>query len=308
MWPKDLLRIADLTRQDILDLFDLVKRMKQNRQEFAHACEGKVLGMLFRKPSTRTRVSFETAIYQLGGYGMLFRPDELQLGRGETIADTARVLSRYIDAMMIRTFAHDEVVEFAKHATIPTINGLTDLLHPCQGLTDYFTMWEHLGKLDGLKVTYVGDGNNVAHSLILGAAKLGVHLTIATPRGNEPLAEILTLAMADKDRNGSVIEVLNDPIQAVSGAQVVYTDVWASMGQEDQAAARNALFKPYQVNMSLLSHASRDWRFMHCLPAHRGHEVVDEVCDHPQSIIFDQAENRLHVQKGILYNLIKRNG
>jgi len=306
MWPKDLLRIADLTRQDILSLFDLVKRMKQNKQEFARACEGKVLGMLFRKPSTRTRVSFETAIYQLGGYGMLFRQDELQLGRGETIADTARVLSRYIDAMMIRTFAHDDVVEFARHATIPTINGLTDLLHPCQGLTDYFTMWEHLGSLDGLKVTYVGDGNNVAHSLILGAAKLGIHLNIATPRGNEPDAEILKLAMADKDRNGSVIEVLNDPIQAVAGAQVVYTDVWASMGQEDQAAARDALFKPYQINISLLSHADKNWRFMHCLPAHRGHEVVDEVCDHPQSIIFDQAENRLHVQKGILYNLIRR--
>jgi ornithine carbamoyltransferase len=306
MWPKDLLSIRDLSTEDVWELFKLVKEMKARPEDYRRALEGKVLGMLFRKPSTRTRVSFEVGIYQLGGTGMILRPDELQLGRSETISDTAKVLSRYIDCMMIRTFAHVEVEEFARHASIPTINGLTDLLHPCQGLTDYFSMWEKGRELKGLKVTYLGDGNNVAHSLIFGAAKVGAHLTIATPRGYEPDAAIVAAGVDISRQTGARIEVVNDPVQAVTGADVVYTDVWASMGQEDQAAARNNLFKPYQVTLGLLSHASPDWLFMHCLPAHRGHEVVDEVCDHPQSIIFDQAENRLHVQKGIMYNLVKR--
>jgi len=265
-----------------------------------------VLGMLFRKPSTRTRISFEAGIYQLGGTGMLFRPDELQLGRGETVADTARVMSRYIDAMMIRTFSHDEVVEFAEHATIPTINGLTDLLHPCQGLTDYFSMFEKGLELPGLKVTYLGDGNNVAHSLINGAAKLGVHLTIGCPPGYEPDVPFVEAAMAASPDTGCTIEVVNDPVAAVAGAQIVYTDVWASMGQEDQEEEKNALFRPFQVSRKLLAGADPNCYFMHCLPAHRGLEVTDDVADHERSIIFDQAENRLHVQKGILYNLIRR--
>lgn len=304
MWKKDFIAISELETSDILGLFELVKNMKEDPAKYRNCCDGKVLGMLFRKPSTRTRVSFEVGIYQLGGSGLLMRPDELQLGRGETVADTARVLSRYVDAMMIRTFDHNEVVEFAKHATMPTINGLTDYLHPCQGLTDFFTMWENVGDLKGLKVTYLGDGNNVAHSLIFGAAKLGVHLTIACPRGYEPDAGVLEQAMGECRVNGANIDVVTDPIKGVKGARVVYTDVWASMGQESEAQLRRRTFQPFQVNAQLLSHADPNWLFMHCLPAHRGDEVSDEAADHAQSVIFDQAENRLHVQKGIMYNLL----
>lgn len=306
MWPKDLLAISDLTIEQVEELFALVADMKRNKAKYEQSCRGRVLGMLFRKPSTRTRVSFEMAIHQLGGKGMLFRPDELQLGRGESVADTARVLSRYIDAMMIRTFAHSEVEEFAKYASIPTINGLTDYLHPAQGLTDYFTMWEKVGNLKGLKVTYLGDGNNVAHSLILGAAKTGAHLTLATPRGFEPDKKVMALAKADARKTGAEFHVVDDPVAGVKGARVVYTDVWASMGQEGEADEREKIFKPYQINLKLLKYAAPNWIFMHCLPAHRGHEVTDDVCDHPQSVIFDEAENRLHVQKGILYKLLNR--
>lgn len=306
MWPKDFLTIQDLTSKDIVDLFGLVKQMKDKPDQFRTCLDGRVLGMLFRKPSTRTRVSFEVGIYQLGGTGMLFRPGELQLGRGETIQDTARVLSRYIDAMMIRTFAHSEVEEFAKYATIPTINGLTDLLHPCQGLTDYYTMWENGRQLSGLKVTYLGDGNNVAHSLIFGAAKLGVHLTVCTPLGYEPDPRIMEAAEADAAASGANISVSSAPASAVAGADIIYTDVWTSMGQEQEAGLREKLFQPFQVNSSLFSRAARNCLFMHCLPAHRGEEVTDEVADHERSVIFDQAENRLHVQKGIMYNLLHK--
>ena len=305
MWPKDFLDISDVSTQDIFALFDLVAEMKKKPAEYRDSCDGKVLGMLFRKPSTRTRVSFEVGIYQLGGAGLLLRPDELQLGHGETIADTARVLSRYMEAIMIRTFEHREVVELAEHATIPVINGLTDYLHPCQGLTDYFTMWEHAGDLKGLKVTYLGDGNNVAHSLITGAAKLGVDLTIGCPRGFEPDQGVVDRARTEAKATGARLNILNDPEDAVEDARVVYTDVWTSMGQEREAAKRKKLFKPFRVNLELLSYAHPDWIFMHCLPAHRGDEVVDAVADHPQSVIFDQAENRMHVQKGILYNLLR---
>jgi len=305
MWPKDFLDISDVSTADILTLFDLVAKMKEKPEEYRKACDGKVLGMLFRKPSTRTRVSFEVGIYQLGGVGLLLRPDELQLGRGETIADTARVLSRYMEAIMIRTFEHREVVEFAEHATMPVINGLTDYLHPCQGLTDYFTMWEHAGDLRGLKVTYLGDGNNVAHSLITGAAKLGGDLTIGCPRGYEPDRGVVDRARNEAKTTGARLNILNDPEDAVEDARVVYTDVWASMGQEREAAKRKKLFEPFRVDLELLSFAHPDWVFMHCLPAHRGDEVVNEVADHPQSVIFDQAENRMHVQKGILYNLLQ---
>jgi ornithine carbamoyltransferase len=306
MWPKDVIAINDLTRTQIVELFMLTQQMKSDPKEFALAAQGKVLGMLFRKPSTRTRVSFEVGIYQLGGSGMLFRPDDMQLGRGETIADTAKVLSRYIDAMMIRTFEHQEVVDFAANATIPTINGLTDLSHPCQGLTDYYSVWERGIDLKGLNFTYLGDGNNVAHSLIQGAARLGVNLTIGCPAGYEPDASFLAEGKAGAAATGGSITIDNDPVSAVTGARVVYTDVWASMGQEDQAKARHELFEPFQVTLKLLSYASPDWLFMHCLPAHRGEEVTSAVCDHEQSIIFDQAENRMHVQKGILYNLLVR--
>ncbi len=306
MWPKDVIAINDLTRTQIVELFVLTQQMKAEPKEFAKAAEGKVLGMLFRKPSTRTRVSFHVGIYQLGGIGMLFRPDDMQLGRGETIADTAKVLSRYIDAMMIRTFDHQEVVEFAANADIPTINGLTDFSHPCQGLTDYYSVWERGIDLKGLRFTYLGDGNNVAHSLIQGAARLGVHLTIGCPTGHEPDGKILAEGKTGAEITGGSITVDNDPVSAVTGARVVYTDVWTSMGQKDKKEAGLQLFEPFQVTQKLLANAAPDWLFMHCLPAHRGEEVTDAVCDHEQSIIFDQAENRLHVQKGILYNLLVR--
>lgn len=306
MWPKDFLDIIDVSTEDILTLFDLVAEMKERPAEFRNSCDSKVLGMLFRKPSTRTRVSFEVGIYQLGGTGLLLRPDELQLGRGESIADTAKVLSRYMEAIMIRTFEHREIVEFAEHATMPVINGLTDYLHPCQGLTDYFTIWEHTGTLRGLKIAYLGDGNNVAHSLITGAAKLGVDLTIGCPRGFEPDQGVVDRARSEAKVTGARLNIINDPEDAVEDARVIYTDVWTSMGQEREAAKRKKLFEPFRVNLELLSFAHPDWLFMHCLPAHRGDEVVDEVADHPQSVIFDQAENRLHVQKGILYNLLQK--
>lgn len=306
MWPKDLLSIRDLTPAQVADLFVLVKDMKANPGKYGESCKGAILGMLFKKPSTRTRISFEAAIYQLGGHGMMFRPDELQLGKSESLADTARVMSRFIQAMMIRTFAHQEVEDFAKYSTIPTINGLTDFLHPCQGLTDYFTMLEKFGYLKGLKVTYVGDGNNVAHSLMFGAVKVGAHITIATPKGFEPKPEVTEACLVLGKETGAQVRLVNDAIEGVKGANVVYTDVWASMGQEAEAKERERIFSSFQVNMQLLSHANPNWVFMHCLPAHRGSEVTDDVCDHPQSVIFDQAENRLHTQKGILFNLLKK--
>jgi len=306
MWPKDLLAITDLTPAQVADLFTLVKDMKAHPEKYTESCKGKVLGMLFKKPSTRTRISFEVAIYQLGGTAIMFRPDELQLGKSESLADTARVMSRFIHAMMIRTFAHQEVEDFGKYATIPTINGLTDFLHPCQGLTDYFTMSEKFGDLKGLKVAYVGDGNNVAHSLMYGAAKVGAHITIVTPKGFEPKAEVVELAQRLAPQTGAKITLCNDPVEGVKGANVVYTDVWASMGQEAEAKERERIFAGFQINLELLKHAAPNWIFMHCLPAHRGSEVTDDVCDHPQSVIFDQAENRLHTQKGILYNLLRK--
>ncbi len=306
MWPKDLLAITDLTPAQVAELFTLVKDMKAHPEKYTESCKGKALGMLFKKPSTRTRISFEMAIYQLGGTSLMFRPDELQLGKSESMADTARVMSRFIHAMMIRTFAHKEVEDFAKYATIPTVNGLTDYLHPCQGLTDYFTMTEKFGDLKGLKVTYVGDGNNVAHSLMFGAVKVGAHITIATPKGFEPKPEVTELANRLAPLTGAKVTLVNDPVEGVKGANVVYTDVWASMGQEAEAKERERIFSGFQINMELMKHANPNWMFMHCLPAHRGSEVTDEVCDHPQSVIFDQAENRLHTQKGILYNLLKK--
>lgn len=306
MWPKDLVAITDLTPAQVAELFTLVKDMKAHPEKYTESCKGKALGMLFKKPSTRTRISFEMAIYQLGGTSLMFRPDELQLGKSESLSDTAKVMSRFIHAMMIRTFAHKEIEDFAKFATIPTINGLTDYLHPCQGLTDYFTMTEKFGDLKGLKVTYVGDGNNVAHSLMYGAVKTGAHITIVTPKGFEPKPEVTELAMRLAPETGAKVTLVNDPVEGVKGANVVYTDVWASMGQEAEAKERERIFAGFQINLELLKHAAPNWIFMHCLPAHRGSEVTDDVCDHPQSVIFDQAENRLHTQKGILYNLLKK--
>ena len=262
--------------------------------------EGKTLGMIFTKPSTRTRISFETGIYQLGGIGMYFRPNDLQLGKSESVSDTAKVLSRYLSGIMIRTFAHSDVVELAKYASIPVINGLTDLLHPCQVLTDLFTILEKRRVLRGLKFAYIGDGNNMAHSILNGCSKVGMDVFISSPSGYKPQESIVNDALANAKYMGSKVVITEDPIEAVRDADIVYTDVWASMGQEAEALERKKKFIRYQVNPELVSHAKSDYLFMHCLPAHRGDEVVNEVCDSPNSVIFDEAENRLHVQKAVM--------
>jgi ornithine carbamoyltransferase len=305
MWGKDLVSLSGLERKDVDELFALTMKVKEDPDAYRQALEGQTLGMIFHKPSTRTRVSFEAGIWQLGGVGMYFAKGELQIGRGETIADTARVLSRYLDGVMIRTYSHQDVEELAANATIPVINGLTDAAHPCQGLTDYFTMLEHCGSLRGLKVAYVGDGcTNVSHSLLQGAGILGVDLCIACPEGYDPDPAVLAETKAQIETTGGRITIVRDPVEGVRDRKVIYTDVWTSMGQEEEAARRRRELADYQVTLELCEHGADDWIFMHCLPAHRGEEVVDEVADHPQSVIFDQAENRLHVQKAAMIMLM----
>jgi len=302
MKGKSLISINDLSIEEIYQIFELSKTLKEKKLtgEPHRLLEGKTLGMIFAKPSTRTRVSFETGIYQLGGIGMYFGPNDLQLRKSESVADTAKVLSRYLDGIMIRTFDHQEVIELAKYGTIPVINGLTDLLHPCQILADLFTILEKRRRLQGLKLAYIGDGNNVAHSLLHGCSKVGINISIASPSGYKPNKEIVNNAKRNAKYNGSKIEILENPVDAVKNADIVYTDVWASMGQESESEKRKKIFARYQVNPKLVKHAKEDYLFMHCLPAHRGDEVVDEVADSPNSIIFDEAENRLHVQKAIM--------
>jgi ornithine carbamoyltransferase len=302
MKGKDLISIHDLTLEEVNQIFELSKTLKQKQLigEPHRVLEGKTLGMIFTKPSTRTRISFETGIYQLGGIGMYFGPNDLQLGKSESIADTAKVLSRYLNGIMIRTFAHQDVIDLAAGASIPVINGLTDLLHPCQVLADLFTILEKKGKLKGLKLAYIGDGNNMAHSLLNGCSKVGMHISIASPSGYKPNADIVNNAKINGKYMGSKVEILDDPVKAVKNADIVYTDVWASMGQESEAAERRKKFMKYQVNPKLVKNAKDEYLFMHCLPAHRGDEVVNEVADSPNSVIFDEAENRLHVQKAIM--------
>lgn len=302
MKGKDLISIADLTLEEVYEIFDVSKTLKEKLYtgEPHRLLEGKTLGMIFAKPSTRTRISFEAGIYQLGGYGMYFNQNDLQLGKSENVHDTAKVLSRYLNGIMIRTFSHQDVVDLAKHASIPVINGLTDLLHPCQVLADLFTILEKRRRLQGLKLAYIGDGNNMAHSLLNGCSKVGMDISIASPSGYNPLKEVVQHAEKNAKYMGSKVEILDDPIAAVKNADIVYTDVWASMGQEKEADERKKKFAPFQVNPGLVKNAKEDYLFMHCLPAHRGDEVVDEVADSPNSIIFDEAENRLHVQKAIM--------
>jgi len=302
MKGKDLISIADLTLEEVYQIFDLSKTLKEKYfiGEPHKLLEGKTLGMIFAKPSTRTRISFEAGIFQLGGYGMYFNQNDLQLGKSENIYDTAKVLSRYLNGIMIRTFSHQDVVDLAKYASIPVINGLTDLLHPCQVLTDLFTVLEKKRKLQGLKLAYIGDGNNMAHSLLNGCSKVGMDISIASPSGYKPIKEIVDRALQNAKYMGSKVEIVDDPIAAVRNADVVYTDVWASMGQEKEAEERKKKFSGFQVNPSLVKNAKEDYLFMHCLPAHRGDEVVDEVADSPNSVIFDEAENRMHVQKAIM--------
>jgi ornithine carbamoyltransferase len=262
--------------------------------------KGKTLAMIFEKPSTRTRVSFEVGMWQLGGYALYLSASDLQLGRGETIADTARTLSRYVNGIMARVFAHQTILDLVKYSGVPIINGLSDYTHPCQGLADLFTIYEKKGKLSGLRLAYVGDGNNVAHSLLYGCSKVGMDITLACPKGYEPDPEVVSKAKEEGKGSGCKVKVTHDPKEAVQNADIVYTDVWASMGQEKEHEKRIKVFKPYQVNIKLVKEAKEDYLFMHCLPAHRGEEVTDEVADSKNSVIFDQAENRLHAQKALM--------
>jgi ornithine carbamoyltransferase len=295
---RDFLAIPDYSREELLGLFDLAERMRSGAYA-EKPLAGKSLAMIFMKSSTRTRVSFEVGAWQLGGHALFLSPRDVQLGRGEPVADTARVLSRYVDGIMIRTFAHSEVEELAKFASVPVINGLTDLLHPCQILADLLTIRQHLGTIDGRKVAWVGDGNNMANSWINGAYRLGFDLTLACPEGYEPDKAILE--RAQKVAN---VRVVRDPAEAVEGADVVNTDVWASMGQEEEQAVREKAFKGYIVDDALMSRAQQDAIFLHCLPAHRGEEVAASVIDGPQSVVWDEAENRLHIQKAIMAHLM----
>jgi ornithine carbamoyltransferase len=302
---RDLLSLSDLSLQEIEYLLNLAAKMKIG--SVSPQCP-KVLGLLFQKASTRTRVSFSVAMYQLGGQVIDLNPDATQVSRGEPLEDTARVLDRYLDALAIRTFRQEDLETIAHHARIPVINALTDLEHPCQALADLLTVQESFGRLQGLTLAYVGDGNNMAHSLLLGCAAMGVNIRVAAPAGYQPLPEIVEKAIAiAQDRSAThpaEISVTNDPKLAAAGAQVLYTDVWASMGQESDASNRIPIFQPYQVNESLLTVADQQAIVLHCLPAHRGEEITDGVIEGPQSRVWEQAENRLHAQKALLASIL----
>ena len=300
---RDFLQIVDFSREEIFDTFKLCADLKAKTRARVehHLLKGRTLAMLFQKPSTRTRVSFEVGMYQLGGHALYLSPNEVGLGKRESVADVARVLSRFNDGIMARVFGHDLVEGLAEHASVPVINGLSDLTHPCQVMGDIFTVNEHKGRYENLKVAFIGDGNNVANSWINLAARLALDLRIGCPEGYDPNAALLERARA---AGKSEVRVIHDPVEAVRGADVIYTDVWASMGQEDEAAERRRVFMPFQVNAALLRYAAPDCLVEHCLPAHRGDEITDEVIDGPHSIVFDEAENRLHIQKAIMVKVM----
>ena len=303
---KDLLCIHDLSTEEVLLILDVAKKLKKMQKlgvphEF---CKGKTLAMMFSKASTRTRVSFETGFHQLGGHAIYLNDRDSQIGRGEPIRDTARVLSRMVDGIMIRTFSHDSVIELAEYASIPVINGLTDLLHPCQALTDLLTIEEQLGSLKGRKLVYVGDGNNMAHSLMYACAKVGMDMVCASPKGYQPDPMVLKQAQEDAAQTGCTISVEEDIAKAVKGADVLYTDVWTSMGQEAEREIRLKALHDYQINSELLKAANPGAIVLHCLPAHRGEEITEEVLEGPQSFVWDQVENRLHTQKAIMVLLM----
>lgn len=306
LYGQDFLTLADYSPEQINDLLDLafyIKAQKKKGIPF-EPLKGKVLGMIFEKSSTRTRVSFEAGTIQLGGQALFLSSKDMQLGRGETIADTARVLSGYLDGIMIRTYSHHDVEELAKYATIPVINGLTDLYHPCQVLADLQTMMEVKGDLKGKKLVYIGDGNNVAHSLMIGSAKMGIEIVVVAPDGYAPDKEVVEKAQQFAKTSGGKITLCTDPNEAVQGADFIYTDVWASMGQEEEQVKRRKDFADYQVNESLLAKAKEDVTFMHCLPAHRDEEVTEAVIEGGHSVVFQQAENRLHAQKALMTALM----
>jgi len=302
MRGKSLASLYDLTKEEIeqiLKTSELLKLQVYRGQEHP-LLKDKTLAMIFEKPSTRTRVSFEVGMWQLGGYALYLGAGDLQLGRGETIGDTAQVLSRYVNGIMARVFAHQTILDLVKYSRVPVINGLSDYSHPCQGLADLFTVYEKKGSLSGLKVVYVGDGNNVAHSLIYGCSKMGMTIVLGCPKGYEPDSQVVARGKEEAKRNGCEVIVTNDPKEAVKGADAIYTDVWASMGKEKEKEERVKIMKPYQVNRDLVRLAKEDYIFMHCLPAHRGEEVTNEVADSRNSVIFDQAENRMHTQKALM--------
>jgi len=303
MKKRDLLSLRDLSRAEISGIFTLARRLKQKQKRAVphRLLSGKTLALVFEKPSLRTRVSFETGMVQLGGHAVFLGPAEIHLGVRESAADCARSLSRWVDLIVVRTFSQDALEEVARCATVPVINGLTDLFHPCQVLADCFTLLEHKGKLEGLKIAFVGDGNNMVHTWMQAAEKFSFSFALACPRGYEPSAEITRVAK----QNGGRIVVTNDVAKAVQGADVIYTDVWTSMGQEGESEVRRKAFQGYQVNRDVVAMAKRDVLVMHCLPAHRGEEITDEVLEGPQSIVFDQAENRLHAQKAIMVWALK---
>ena len=302
MKGKSVASLSDLTREEIEEIFKTAELLKLQlyRGQDHPLLKGKTLAMIFEKASTRTRVSFEVGMWQLGGSALYLSASDLQLGRGETIADTAQVLSRYVSGIMARVFAHQTILDLVKYSSVPVINGLSDFSHPCQGLADLFTVYEKKGRLSGLKLAYVGDGNNVAHSLIYGCSKVGMDIILACPKGYEPDKEVVSKGKTEARKSGSAITLTQDPTEAVKGADVIYTDVWASMGKEKERDERIKALKPFQVNPDLVKGAKEDYIFMHCLPAHRGEEVVNEVADSENSVIFDQAENRLHTQKAVM--------
>ena len=303
----DLISIHDITKDVMEDIFTRTKQMKDGKPAAAAPLSGKTLALIFEKPSNRTRVSFEVAMFQLGGHSIYLDHSSVRLGARESVGDVGKVLSRYVDGIVIRTFAHSRVMEMAQGSTVPIINGLSDRLHPCQVLSDIYTIYEKKGE-GKVKVAFLGDGNNVVHSWLYGAAKIGWQLSVATPPGYEPLPEIVKEALEDGKKTHAGIEITNDPAKAVRDADVVYTDVWASMGNEDEKEKRKKAFMGYQVNKELLGKTGKDSLVMHCLPAHRGEEITDDVIDGPQSIVLDQAENRLHVQKAILLLLLISGG
>ncbi|MBC7765747.1 MAG: ornithine carbamoyltransferase [Hyphomonadaceae bacterium] len=304
---KHFISIHDITVDQFEKLMILTEKLKkEQKMGVPHpVLAGKSLGMIFTKSSTRTRVSFEVGMVQLGGYPMFLSSTDIQLGRGETIYDTAKVLSRYLDGIMIRTFSHQDVLDLAKFGSIPIINGLTDDEHPCQAMADLFTIYEHKKTLKGLKLAYVGDGNNVAHSLLHACAKAGMDIAVASPEGFTCNERIVQEAKEDAKLTGSTITITSDPLEAVKNADAVYADTWVSMGQETEKAARIKIFMPYQVNAPLMQHAKPDAIFLHCLPAYRGYEVTEDIIDGPQSAIFDEAENRLHAQKAVMATLLE---
>lgn len=301
---RDLASIADLSVQEMAAIMELAHAVKARPEDFHHALDRKQMVLVFEKASLRTRLTFEAAINTCGGNAIFVDQTKSPLGERESLADVAHNIERWMDVIVLRTYAHDTVTEIGENAKVPVINALSDYEHPCQAIADFFTLEERFGSCEGLKFTYVGDGNNVCHSLMLAGALLGVHVTVATPKGYEPELDIIHKAMAFAEQTGGSIQLMHDPHKAVTGADVVYTDVCISMGQENEATKRTPIFRPYQVNEELMSKAAEHAVFMHCLPAHRGQEVTDAVIDSPQSIVFDEAENRMHAQKALLLMLL----